>query len=166
VFGAGDRYRQSSSILSQIATRRVGVAVEGGINCVHIADIVDGHMAALRNGRAGERYILGGENLSHLAILQLAAGVVGVPAPTTVLPGGLLRVAAGPAQALGSFLDLPIDATLFRLAGKFFFYNRAKAVRELGLEDPRPVVEAMQEAWAWFQRSETPKSTAAAKDSL
>lgn len=158
VFGAGDRYRQATSILSSLASRKLTVAAEGGINLVHIADVVDGHLAALRSGRRGERYILSGENLSFLAMLQLAAEVVGVPAPTSVLPAGLLRAAAGPVYWLRNYLDAPIDPTLLRLAGRFFFYDCSKAAQELGLGDPRPALQALEEAWAWIQRANPDKS--------
>ena len=60
VLGPGDLYRQSSSVILQIATRKVGLAVAGGANAVHLADVVDGHIAAYHLGKCGERYILGG----------------------------------------------------------------------------------------------------------
>ncbi len=153
VYGAGDRYRDATSILSRLAARKLNVAVEGGINVVHIADVVEGHLAALRIGRRGERYILAGENLSFLAMLQMAAEVVGVPGPTNVLPAGLLRAAAGPVNSLRNYLDIPVEPTLLRLAGRFFFYDRGKAAQELGLGEARPARQAMEEAWAWIQRT-------------
>jgi dihydroflavonol-4-reductase len=151
VFGAGDIHRQSSSIINRVAGRKLGVAVEGGINAVHIADVVAGHLAALEHGKTGERYILGGENLTFLELLEKIAGVVGVPAPNLVLPAGLLRAAGGVAGLLQNFLDLPVSPELFRMAGYFFHYDTRKAQVELGLPPPRPVEGAIAEAYEWFR---------------
>lgn len=152
VIGAGDLHRQSSSVITQMAERRLSTAVEGGINCVHIADVVQGHLAALDCGRGGERYILGGENLTHLQLLKLIARVTGVPGPNLVLPAGLLRRLTWPAQVLTPFLDLPVSPDLFRLAGYHFFYDVTKAETELGLYVHRPIEEAVAEAHAWFKK--------------
>ena len=59
VLGPGDLYRHTSSVIMQIATRKVGIAVTGGANVVHVADVVEGHIAAFSRGKTGERYILG-----------------------------------------------------------------------------------------------------------
>lgn len=151
VFGAGDVYRQSGSIIMQVAARHLSVAMEGGVNCVHIADVTDGHLAAMTLGRTGERYILGGENLTHLGLLQVIAGVTGVAAPNLVLPTGLVRMLARPARTFKAFLNLPVSPELLQLAGYYFFYERKKAAMDLGLTEPRPVSEAIAEAYAWFK---------------
>lgn len=153
VFGPGDLYRQTSSIITQVAEKRITVAVDGGINCVHIGDVVAGHLAALACGKAGQRYILGGENLTHLQILQLIAEVTGVPGPSMVLPSGLVRAFAGPARLLQSFLSLPLSPELLRMAGYFFFYDPQKAERELGLTQRRPAKDAFAETYEWFQQN-------------
>lgn len=153
VFGAGDLHRQADSIIMQVADRRLTTAVEGGINCVHLADVVDGHLAALELGRCGERYILGGENLTHIQLLQLIARITGVPGPNLVLPAGLLRALTGLAQTFEAFVTLPVSPELLRLAGYYFFYDLHKAENELGLSERRPVEEAIVEAYAWFQKT-------------
>jgi dihydroflavonol-4-reductase len=150
VFGAGDIYRQSSSIVRSVAQRKLPASVEGGINVVHIADVVAGHLAALERGQTGERYILGGENLSFLEFIQLIARAAGVPAPTLVFPGGLLRLLAGPVGLFESFLNLPIPTDLFHLAGRYFYYDTQKAHTQLGLPPHRPAEEAVRAALEWF----------------
>jgi dihydroflavonol-4-reductase len=153
VFGAGDIYRQTSSLVTQVAERRLSVAIEGGINCVHIADVVDGHLAALACGKTGQRYILGGENLTHLRLLQMIAECAGVPEPGIVLPTGLVRAMTGPARLLQTFLSLPVSPELLRLAGYCFYYDLQKAESGLGLTQHRPVKEAITEAYNWFKQS-------------
>jgi dihydroflavonol-4-reductase len=153
VFGAGDLHRQASSIITQVAERRLTTCVAGGVNCVHIADVVKGHLAALDCGRTGERYILGSENLTHLQLLQMIARVTGVPGPNLVLPAGLVRSLTWPIQALDAFLTFPVSPELLRMAGYYFFYELHKAESELGLVERRPVEEAVAEAFAWFQKT-------------
>ena len=90
VFGRGDIYRQTNSLIVQVAKRRYPGIVDGGINVVHIDDVVDGHLAALEKGKSGERYILGGHNMKIAEVLEMIAGIVEVPAPSVVFPSGLL----------------------------------------------------------------------------
>lgn len=151
VFGKGDLYRQGHSIIMQVARRKVGVAIEGGINVVHIDDVVTGHLAALERGKTGERYILAGENLTFLEMLQQIAWVTGAPAPNLVLPAGLVRAAGGAARLIKNYLDLPVSPDLFRLAGYYFYYDTRKAQVELEMDEPRPAAEAFADAYAWFK---------------
>ena len=151
VFGAGDVYRQTSSLVVQVARHKLPALVEGGANFVHLQDVVDGHLAALAKGQCGERYILGGENLTLVKVVEKIAAVVGAHPPLIVLPGGVARALAGPAVLFKNFIDLPVGSELLYLAGKFFYYDSHKAQVELGLGSPRPVEEGMKEAYAWFQ---------------
>lgn len=150
IFGPGDIYRQAGSIITLVAERRLSFAVEGGINAVHIDDVVDGHIAALKCGQTGERYILAGTNLTHLQLLEIIAEITGVPAPNLVLPGWLVRSFSRPAKLLNAFLNLPASPDILHLAGYYFFYDRSKSAAGLSLEDPRPVKEAISEAYRWF----------------
>lgn len=150
VIGPGDQYRQSSSPVVQVARRKLSVAVEGGINVVHLSDVINGHLAALSFGRTGHRYILGGENLTYLNLVQTAARAAGVPIPSTVLPAGVMRALSGPLSLLERFLNLPLPSELFNLAGYHFYYNLSKASQELNLPAPRPAEEAIHDALHWF----------------
>jgi dihydroflavonol-4-reductase len=153
VFGPGDIYRQGSSIITQVAEKRLSVVAKGGINCVHITDVVEGHLAALECGRTGQRYILGGENLTHQQLLEMIAEVTGVPAPNMILPTELIRAVARPAALLQRFLSLPISPELLRLTGYWFFYDLQKAEREFSLTRRRPVKDAIAETYAWFAQT-------------
>ena len=152
VFGAGDVYRQTSSLVVQAARHKLPALIEGGANFVHLQDVVDGHLAALERGQCGERYILGGENLTLVKVIEKACSVTGTRPPLIVLPGRVARALAGPATLFGNFLDLPVGAEMFYLAGKYFYYDCHKAQVELGLGTPRPVEEGMVQAYEWFQQ--------------
>jgi dihydroflavonol-4-reductase len=150
VFGPGDLYRQSKSIVNQVATRKLAIAVEGGINVVHIADVVAGELAAFERGKTGERYILGGQNFTLLELIQTIARITKAPVPATVLPARLVRALSGPVGLLQNFLDLPVTAETLHLAGYYFYYDLRKAQVDLGLPTPRPAAEAITEAYYWF----------------
>ena len=150
VVGAGDIYRKSSSLVVRVAQRRLPMLTEGGLNIVHIEDVVAGHLAALQRGQSGQRYILGGHNLSHQAYLQQIAAVVGAPPPTLVLPAGLLRRLALPIRLISPFLDLPFSPVTFRKAGYYFYVDTRKSRTALGLPPPRPVSDAIRAAYDWF----------------
>jgi dihydroflavonol-4-reductase len=151
VYGPGDVYRTSTSLVMQIAHQRLHFVTQGGLNIVHISDVVDGHIAALERGRCGERYILGGENIAIPEMVKRIAEVVGKPPPSVVLPPALVRAVARPARLLEPFLPLPLDTTVLRMAGLYFHYDLRKSHSELGLTTPRPAVEAFEDAYHWFR---------------
>jgi dihydroflavonol-4-reductase len=148
VFGPGDIYRAQSSLVVVQARHPIPVSLPGGSNVVHLDDVVAGHLAALERGRTGERYILGGENLSHTALLRLAADVTGTRAARVVLPVWTAKLLAH----LQPVLHLPIGADELGLAGYQFYYDTGKARRELGLAAPVPARRALQDAYDWFKR--------------
>jgi dihydroflavonol-4-reductase len=156
VFGPGDIYRQSKSVVNQVATRKLAVAVEGGINAVHIADVVAGELAAFERGKTGERYILGGENLTLLELIQTIARATSVPVPAMVLPARLVRALSGPIGLLHNFLDLPVTVDVLHLAGYYFYYDTRKAQVDLGLPEPLPAEEAIRAAYNWFKGTTLP----------
>ena len=155
IVGAGDIYRRSSSVLMQLAHGRIPASIPGGLNVVHIADVIEGHLAALENGCPGERYILGGQNMTHTYFLRLAAEAAGVTAPPRViLPAGLVRSLAGLVRVSSAFVKLPVDGEMIRLAGYYFYYDTRKAAKAFGLGELRPVETGLREAYAWFTEEE------------
>ena len=150
VLGAGDIYRQTNSIVVQAVRQRLPALVEGGLNVVHISDVVAGHLAALETGRTGQRYILGGENLTIVQMIQKMAEVAGVNAPALVLPGAMLRNLGWIAILAQSLIDLPIDAKMSHLAGYYFYYDNTKSQVELGLQPPCSADQAISDAYNWF----------------
>ncbi len=153
VIGAGDIYRQSSSLIVQVANRRLPALTEGGLNIIHIEDAVQGHLAAARIGRRGRRYILAGENLSIVDFVRKIASVTGTSAPRLILPASLVRSLATPLRLLNAYVHFPVEPTLLNLAGCTFFYSNRRAQVELGLPQARPASTAIAEAYAWFMGS-------------
>ncbi|NPV77863.1 MAG: NAD-dependent epimerase/dehydratase family protein [Anaerolineae bacterium] len=153
VYGSGDIYRQSRSLVVQIAHRRLPAVVDAGFNVVHIEDVVDGHLAAMERGQCGERYILGGQNVMVHALVKEIARVVGSPAPMVVLPAWLVRRMALPARWLSPFIEMPVAPETLYLAGYRFYVSTRKALTQLGLPPPRPWQDAICEAFEWFKEA-------------
>jgi len=127
--------------------------VETGLNLVDATECARGHVQALEKGRSGERYILGGENLTLKQILDRLAAITGLPSPTVKLPY-IFALAAGvvdemvTGRVLGREPRATIDAV--RMGRKMMFVGSAKAERELGWRTV-PVDEALRRSVEWFR---------------
>ena len=126
--------------------------VDTGLNLVDVEDISDGHLLALEQGRSGERYILGCENLTLEQILTRLAGISGGHAPRWRIPYAVAYAAGlastGWANLTGHEPRAPLDAV--KMARKKMFVSLDKAKRELGF-NPRPVDGALKRAVDWFR---------------
>lgn len=152
VFGAGDIHRRDRSIIAWMATGRVPpIAPPGGLNAVHIDDVVGACLAALERGRSGRRYLITGQNLSHFEFLNLTAEVVGRRPPRWVLPARVFQLAGGLADVLHRWSSAPVRANLLKLSGYNFYYDNSRSAAELSLPAPKPYRLAAQEAFQWFQ---------------
>lgn len=126
--------------------------VDTGLNLIDARDTAEGHLLACEKGRAGERYILGAENLTLLEIFQRLECLSGRKAPATRIPYAM-ALAAGAvstawARISGSEPRAPLDAV--RMAKKKMWVSHAKAERELGFR-PGPVDPALRRAIDWFR---------------
>jgi len=126
--------------------------LDTGLNLVDVRDVALGHLAAAERGRAGERYILGAENLSLRAILERLARISGRPAPRVRIPyaAAWLFGAAGTAWAEVSGLEPRAPLEAVRMARKKMYVRSDKAERELGWR-PGPVEPALERAVEWFR---------------
>ena len=125
----------------------------GGNNFVHVGDCVAGALAAMEKGRRGERYILGGENLTYRELFSRALSLIGRRAVLLPLPR-LAALAAGRVLEAGAWVtgrEPVLTASLARVAFADHYYDSSKAVRELGLPHT-PIDQALSEALAWLQQ--------------
>ena len=159
VVGPGDRRpTPSGQMLRDAAAGRMrGYMPGAAINVVGVEDVAAGHLLALARGRAGERYLLGGEDLPLREALAIAAGAAGRPAPRVPVPWRAALAAAHLARA-GARLRgrephlLVLDEV--RLARVPMRFSSAKAAAELGYA-PRPAREALVAAVAWLRDGES-----------
>jgi dihydroflavonol-4-reductase len=127
--------------------------VDTGLNLVDVKECARGHIAALEKGRSGERYILGGENLTLKQILDKLAAITGLPSPTLRVPY-VLALATGVVDEIvtgrirGREPRATIDAV--RMGRKKMFVSSAKAERELGWKG-NFVDDALRRAAEWFR---------------
>lgn len=140
-------------IIVDFLKKKFPAYVDTGLNLVDVRQCALGHIAALEKGRSGERYILGGENLTLKQILDKLAAITGLPSPKLRVPY-VLALATGVVDELytgrvrGREPRATIDAV--RMGRKKMFVSSAKAERELGWKCV-PVDAALRRAVEWFQ---------------
>jgi dihydroflavonol-4-reductase len=144
----------SGRIIVDFLKRRFPAYLDTGLNLVDVRECALGHVAALEKGRSGERYILGGENLTLKQILDRLAQMTGLPSPKVRVPYPV-ALAAGMVDELvtGRILGREPRATIdaVRMGRKKMFVRTAKAEQELGWK-PASVADALRRAVDWFRR--------------
>lgn len=139
-------------ILVEAATGRMPAYVDTGLNLVHVDDVAEGHLLALDKGVVGERYILGGQDVTLAEMLGHIARLSNRKPPRINLPRkpiyALAYVAEGIAALTGKEPFVTVDA--LKMSEHRMFFSCAKAERELGYK-ARPYVEALADALAWFK---------------
>jgi dihydroflavonol-4-reductase len=154
--GSGDvKPTPTGRIVLDTLTGRMPAYVDSGLNIVAVSDVAAGHVLAYERGVAGERYILGNQNMTLRQLLEVVAECAGIEAPRVRLPlwcavllavfdEGVLTPITGRAPRA------PLAGAL--LARHPMYFRSDKAVRELGLPQT-PVAGAIAEAVAWFLQS-------------
>lgn len=156
VVGPGDVKRVRQGILALLSSGRIPpVAPAGGLNIVHIDDVVRGLEAAAARGHSGAKYLIVGENLSHLDFLRITAEVAGARPPRWLLPTAPLRSLGRLAVVLSPHFPLPPRSTMLNLMGYHFYFDGRESQAALGLPSPRSYRQAAQDAHQWL--SEGPK---------
>ena len=142
-------------IVVDFLKRKFPAYVDTGLNLVDATTCAQGHIAALEKGRTGERYILGGENLTLKQILDKLAAITGLPSPSVRVPY-VLALATGVVDEMvtgrirGKEPRATIDAV--RMGRKKMFVSSSKADREIGWKRT-PVDDAMRRAVEWFREN-------------
>ncbi len=132
---------------------RLPAYVDTGLNIVHVDDVAEGHWLAYQRGVPGQRYILGGFDLSLLEMLSEIADIVGRKPPRIRLPQAAAMVVAQVAQAWARLTGTTPFATVeeVRMAKHRMFFSSEKARRELGYA-PRPARAALEASVHWFRQ--------------
>jgi dihydroflavonol-4-reductase len=150
--GPGDvKPTPTGRVVVDFLNGRMPAFVDTGMNVVDVRDVALGHVLAAERGRSGERYILGGENMSMRGLLQELAAVSGRRAPRVRLPYAPILAVAGLSEAWSRVTgrEPRLTRDTLRMSRHTMYYSSEKAARELGL--PRtPVATALRDAVAWF----------------
>jgi dihydroflavonol-4-reductase len=151
--GPGDaKPTPTGRIVVDFLNRKFPAYVDTGLNLVDVSEVARMHVAALERGTPGERYILGGENLTLKQILDRMSAITGLPSPTMKVPHAVAMTFAFFDETItGRLLGREPRATVeaVRMGRKVMFASSAKAERDLGFK-VLPVYNAMRAAIEWF----------------
>ena len=158
--GPGDlKPTPTGQLVLDAAAGRMPAYVDTGLNIVHVDDVAAGHLMAYERGVPGERYILGGQDMTLREILGVISALVGRKPPRVRLPYGVVLpmayLAEGYAKLSGRAGRITLEGV--RMSRKRMFFSSAKAMRELGYRF-RPPVEAFADAIQWYRENGALKS--------
>jgi dihydroflavonol-4-reductase len=140
-------------IIVDFLKRKFPAYVETGLNLVDVRECASGHITAMEKARSGERYILGGEDLTLKQILDKLGAISGLPSPKVRLPYFVAYAAGAVDQTVsGTLLGREPRATIetVRMGKKKMWASSAKAERELGWKTV-PADDALRRAVEWFR---------------
>ena len=152
IIGAWDRTPNSGLYVVLAARGMLRLSFPGGINIVDVDDVAEGHIRAMESGRSGERYILGGENLSYDDFLGVLASVVHRRPPLMRMPGGLSAMIGAAGDFMGAVFgwQTHVNRTTMRYIRLCHYVSSAKAERDLGMKFGS-ARQALEKAYIWFR---------------
>jgi len=143
----------TGDIILRFLRRQMPFYLDTGLNFIDVRDVARGHLLALERGKAGDRYILGNQNLTLKTLLDLLSQITGLKAPQSSVPAwlplGVAWVDERILAPLGKQPSIPLDGV--RMATQTMYYDAAKAVRELGLPQT-PIEISLKDAVDWFRK--------------
>jgi dihydroflavonol-4-reductase len=152
--GSGDiKPTPTGRIIVDFLKRKFPAYMDTGLNLVDVDEVARTHVKALTAGQSGERYILGGENLTLKQLLDKMSAITGLPSPTMRVPHSVAMMFALWDQTFtGKLLGREPRATVeaVRMGKKMMFVSSAKAERDLGFRVV-PVYAALRSAIDWFR---------------
>lgn len=147
------RTTPATQIVVRYLKHRLPIYLDAGANFVHVDDVARGHLLAEQRGRVGERYILGGENLTIRQLFSLLATLTGRRQPSLEIGRRTLSVVGWGAELIARLqgkAPLVSRARAQSLVGRYGFYDGSKAQRELGYT-ARTTRETMADAIEWVR---------------
>jgi len=147
-FGPGDTGLVTARTLIELLKRPLTLVCDGGTSLAYVEDVAAGIVAALTRGKTGERYILGGENVSHRKLALLCLEIAGLRRPVLTVPRFLLHASVRLAQRLG--IRLPFPPAVVPYITRYWFVDNDKAVQELQVTF-RSARETLQPTIAWLR---------------
>jgi dihydroflavonol-4-reductase len=152
--GAGDWGRSPpTQMVLDFCRGRRREYVDAELNLIDVRDVAEAMVLAMERGRPGRRYLLGHENLSLRQVFRLLAQLTGLPEPTRRVPYAVALAAAYVSEWLADVCTHRAPAatvTGVKLTRRLMHFDAGPSLAELGMQ-PRPVVEALRDAVAWFR---------------
>ncbi len=154
--GPGDiKPTPTGKIILDVLEKKMPAYVDTGLNFVHVDDVAEGHFLALKNGKIGERYILGGENLEFKKFLDIVSEVAGVPKVKIKLNQSYLYPFAFLNEIFAKyFFDFSPSLTIdgLRMSQKKMYFSSNKAKKLLRYR-PRNVKNAIKDSVIWIEKN-------------
>lgn len=154
MLGALDAKPTSGRMLLELFRGRVLGYPVGGKNFVHVRDVAVATVNALTQGRIGESYILGHQNMSYQEAFRLMAQQLGVTPPRWPIPPGLARLYGLLCEGWSKLTGQPgqLNSAMIAVANDGHYFSSQKAITELALPQT-PISDAIREAFAWFNQN-------------
>lgn len=152
VFGAGDINFNAGRIIKDIYNKKLPFYPLGGVCVVDVENVADTIITAMKKGKTGERYIIGGENVSYKQLADTISRITGAPKVLFPLPFWMAKI-------IRSLLDRYknknrvsklFNLSMFRVASEFLYYDSSKAKLELNLRT-EPHAKSIQNAYEWYR---------------
>ena len=153
VIGPRDVRKVSSGMVVEVVRHCAPPLIPpGGINIVPICDAAQGHIEAAIKGHRGERYILGGENMTHVQLYQTIANVVGCGMRIKAMPRWQVAFLAGLTDMLQPQTSgpVPLTGTRLRLESQFFYYDTTKARSSFAMPKT-PLRTTIGRTYEWYE---------------
>ncbi len=153
--GPGDvRPTPTGRLVVDALTERMPAYVNTGLNIAHVDDIAFGHLLALQHGKVGERYILGGDNMTLFQILESIDEINGLSQKRIKIPTDLMLPIAWCMEKIATLTHTEPRATQdsIRMAKKQMYFSSDKAMQQLGYQY-RPAYDALKDAVNWFKEN-------------
>lgn len=152
MLGPWDWKPSSGRMLLEVAARYTPFAPRGGCAVCDVRDVAAAILTAVKCGRAGERYILGGHNISYLDLWQMMADVTHTSRPFFRMNKlmGFAGCCWGDLMTRITGREGRVNSALIRMSAQLHYYSSAKAEAELGFHS-RCFEESVRDAWEWFK---------------
>jgi dihydroflavonol-4-reductase len=150
VYGPNDTALITACNLIDFAKSKPVLVCAGGTSVVYVDDVALGIVRSLDKGKPGERYILGGENLTIRQLAELTLEILGQKKKIVKFPNGLIKGLTAVGRTL--HIPLPYNPHVIPYATKYWFMDSSKAQRELGIQF-RGAREALEPTLKWLKES-------------
>lgn len=152
VFGAGDINFNAGRIIKDIYNRKLPFYPLGGICVVDVNIVVEAIISAMDKGKTGERYILGGENVSYKRLADTISSITGAPKVLFPLPFWFAKILKASLDLVKSPKKISklFNLSMFRVASQFLYFDSSKAFRELGMRYESHE-HSIRHAFEWYR---------------
>ncbi len=153
IYGAGDAIKGSRKTQVKVARGHFNFYPPGGVNVVHVKDVIKAIDLCLKKGRPARRYIIGGENMTIRELFSTIAHIAGAKAPKIPLPGILLKGLGFIGDFMGKIsVESSISGETALIASLYHWFSSQRAREELGFQST-PAREALKESVSWMTES-------------